>query len=124
MTDVEFPRSVRLLNAGEFQRVFDAASCKTSNASFVLLARTTTSGNARIGFVIGKKNIRKAVQRNRIRRVIRESFRHQRVKLPLLDIVVLVKKGADQFDNAQIFRQFDHLWQKLTQRSQAAASQT
>jgi len=116
-----FPRSARLLSSGEFRHVFDTVSCKASNAHFVLLANTNLNGSPRIGFVIGKKNIRKAVHRNRIRRVIRESFRLNRAKIPALDIIVLVRKGADQFDNQHIANQLDYLWRKLRQRAEKFA---
>lgn len=123
MPNFGFPRSVRLLSSGDFRNVFDTVTCKASNAHFVLLAQHQNSESARIGFVIGKKNVRKSVQRNRIRRVIRESFRHRRRDIPALDIIVLVRKGADQFDNEQIGKQLDYLWRKLRQRAEKPVEQ-
>lgn len=45
---------------------------------------------ARLGLVVGKRALRRAVDRNRARRVLRETFRVRRGDLPALDIVVQV----------------------------------
>jgi len=45
---------------------------------------------ARLGLVVGKRVLRRAVDRNRARRVLRETFRTQREELPEMDIVVQV----------------------------------
>lgn len=60
-----------------------------------------------------KKRVRTAVGRNRIRRLVRESFRHVAPRLPALDIVVLVKDGARDADNPRIFASLDAHWQRL-----------
>ena len=43
---------------------------------------------ARLGLVIGKRAVRRAVDRNRAKRVLRETFRTRRLELPWVDIVV------------------------------------
>jgi ribonuclease P protein component len=66
--------------------------------------------------VNSKKNIRFAVQRNRVKRLIRESYRKHQLQLCGLDIVVLARKGLDQQDNSAITKITDKLWQDLIQR--------
>jgi ribonuclease P protein component len=43
---------------------------------------------ARLGLVIGKRAVRRAVDRNRAKRVLRETFRIRRRELASVDIVV------------------------------------
>jgi ribonuclease P protein component len=44
--------------------------------------------------VITTKRLGKAVRRNRIKRLLREFFRHHKGILPPKDIVIIAKKGA------------------------------
>ncbi len=52
----------------------------------------TDGANARLGFAISRQKVRLAVGRNRLRRLIRESFRHQVAALPPVDLVVLARE--------------------------------
>ena len=113
MSNGEFGKTSRLLNAADFQAVFKGAEYKVSNRHFLLLARVNMNGNPRLGLVVAKKNIRKACSRNRIKRIIRESFR-QLPDFPALDTVVLVRHGTDQLDNPTLRRNLDSLWQQLS----------
>ncbi|MFV2061014.1 MAG: ribonuclease P protein component, partial [Gammaproteobacteria bacterium] len=69
-----FTRSSRLTDAAEYAYVF-AQACKQSNKHFTLLSRQNDREVARLGLAIAKKQLRLAVSRNRIKRLIRESFR-------------------------------------------------
>ena len=57
-----------------------------------LVARPNTLGVARLGLVVGKRMIKRAVDRNHAKRVIRESFRLSS-GLAAMDIVVRVVQG-------------------------------
>ena len=48
-------------------------------------------GFARLGIVVGKRVMSRAVDRNRAKRLIREVFRHEAQNLGSLDIVIRVK---------------------------------
>ncbi len=65
---------------------------------------------------IPKKHIKRAVGRNRIRRIVRENFRHQQHNLPAIDIVVIAKAGIADLSNQEINKVLDKLWRKLVQR--------
>jgi len=54
-----------------------------------------------------------AVTRNRLRRLIRESFRLQRQELPAVDIFVVARNGAKSASNAQVFASLARLWQEI-----------
>jgi ribonuclease P protein component len=49
---------------------------------------------ARLGLVVGKRALPRAHERNRAKRVLRESFRHRRAALPAMDIVIQVTSAA------------------------------
>ena len=114
----EFPRNKRLLASGEFRKVFEQASFRAPHPYFLLLAIRNERDAARVGLVVAKKNIRKAVDRNRIKRLIRESFRHRLGTLPSLDIVVLVRKDAGTAENKQLLAVLDKLWSRLERQAE------
>lgn len=124
MTDNTFPRSSRLLTAADYKAVFDSTELKVSSKHFLVLAKVTEAHSARIGLIIAKKNVKKAVQRNRLKRQIRQAFRTNKDLLDRLDLVVLAKKDADKLTNPAVASQLNHLWldmsAKLARKIQAA----
>jgi len=111
-----FGKSLRLLNARDYRGVFDNAQLKISHQRLLILARSNSSKTPRLGLVIAKKNIRLAVQRNRIKRILRESFRLRQETLIGLDIVVLARRGLDDLDNQQLHQLFHQQWQRLEKK--------
>jgi len=110
-----FTRSSRLINANEYANVF-AQACKQSNKHFTLLSRHNELGVARLGLAIAKKQLRLAVARNRIKRLVRESFRHHQELLSGFDIVVLTRRSVQDCTNQDILSQLEQQWQKLVTR--------
>ncbi len=53
--------------------------------------------------VIARKILRRAVDRNRLRRILRELFRHSQHDLTALDIVVRLKRAAPESDLKEEF---------------------
>ncbi len=90
-----FEKGKRLLTSADYGFVFDRAELKVSDRHFLLLARKNDLGQARLGLVVGKKNVRLATRRNRIKRVARETFRKHQQLLDSLDIVFLARRGFD-----------------------------
>ena len=72
-----FPRSHRLLNATEFDRVFNEAEYRVGNDMLLILALRNNLGFNRLGMVVGKKKLPTAVARNKAKRIIRDGFRKQ-----------------------------------------------
>ena len=66
---------------------------------------------------MAKKHLRRATSRNRIKRLIRESFRHHQQELRGLDIVVLVKPGLDAVDNRTLLDALERHWKRLRGRA-------
>lgn len=88
-----FLPTLRLKKPAEFKAVF-ANPVKSSDRYFTLLATCNGHGHPRIGLAIAKKVVKRAVDRNAIKRTIRESFRLQQDMITDLDIVVLAKKDV------------------------------
>ncbi|GIZ10650.1 ribonuclease P protein component [Pseudomonas sp. NCCP-436] len=108
-----FSRDKRLLTPRQFKAVFDSPSGKAPGRNVLLLARDNQLGHPRLGLVIGKKSVKLAVERNRIKRQIRESFRLNQDCLAGWDIVVVARKGLGDLENAELARQFGKLWKRL-----------
>ena len=113
MAEHRFTRDFRLLSPADFKSVFDGAQHKVSCRYILMLAIKQQTSQTRLGMVVAKKNVSKSVERNRIKRLIRESFRHARLQLPGLDIVVLIRKGLDNLPNFVISSKIDALWKDL-----------
>lgn len=64
------------------------ARLKSHEARFDVKFLANSVGHARIGYVVPKRLVPKAVRRNAIKRLIREAFRLDRQDLPAIDLVV------------------------------------
>ncbi len=117
-----------MLNASDYQAVFNDARFKASHQNLLILSRSNASpvsgGVPRLGLVIAKKHIRLAVQRNRIKRILRETFRHHQQELGGIDAVVLARRGLDQLDNAQLHKLFNKQWARIIKKASQADTNT
>ncbi len=111
--DAGFSKTRRLLNAEDYRRVFDGAEAKASHKHLLLLARRSETPGHRLGLVIAKKNVRLAVQRNRIKRVAREFFRQIPAEGTPMDVVLLARRGIDRLDNRELSNILQQLWHRL-----------
>lgn len=71
------------------------------------------SGGARLGLAVAKKRARRAVDRNRIKRVARESFRERRAALGSRHVVVMNRDAAKGATAAELRAALDTLWNKV-----------
>jgi len=110
-----FKKTQRLLNASDFKQVFDNNKVKVANSSLLILAKPADGITSRLGLVVAKKNIPTAVQRNQLKRVVRETFRKRQFETPL-DIVFLARRGADKLSAQQLTDILQKSWGKLNDR--------
>jgi ribonuclease P protein component len=109
-----FGRDKRLLTPRHFTQVFDSPSGKVQGKHVLLLARQNDLDLPRLGLVIGKKSVKLAVERNRLKRLIRESFRLNQTLLTGWDIVVVARKGLGDLENPDLSQQFGKLWKRIS----------
>lgn len=110
-----FSRDKRLLTKQDYEQVFKQAK-KIAMPAFFVLAKLNDKNCARLGFALAKKALRKAHQRNRIKRLFRESFRKHCVELNPVDLVVLAKSHLVQMTNQEIQADLEKLWQKVSMK--------
>ena len=118
MPSYAFSKDRRLLNASDYKEVFDRNRLKVAHPKLLLLALPNNSGQSRLGLVIAKKNSPTAVGRNRVKRVVRETFRQ--FEFPVaLDIVFLARKGVDQLTPQEMNLLLHQSWCRLLQRCES-----
>ncbi len=82
---------MRLLKTDDFSSVFSLRR-STGDAFFQLLVAPNGLPHARLGLVVGKKTDKRAVARNYIKRLTRETFRQNATQLAGLDVVVRARR--------------------------------
>ena len=107
---------MRLIRAADFSAVF-ADQQRFHSAHFLLLTRRNEYNYPRLGLAIAKKHLPTAVQRNRVKRLVRESFRELESELTNRDLIVLSKKqlGQDwaQLNKLDLRQELDNLVKRL-----------
>lgn len=111
--DLSFPRSARLLDGAAFGRVFATRSVE-QNRYFRIHHAGSASGEARLGLAISRRAAKRAVDRNRIKRLVRESFRGKRAELRALDFVVISRPAATDGARARVRAALMQLWQRYS----------
>ena len=97
--------------------MFKKAS-RSRDKLFTVLARGNDESIARLGLAISKKHCRRATARNRIKRIIRESFREQQEQLCGIDVVVINQPAATKASNDEIRGSLDKHWQRCSKAKQ------
>lgn len=86
---------------------------RQSDACFTLISLPNDCDQPRLGLVVARKNIRRAVDRNRVRRAVRESFRLHRQALPTRDIIIMVRSVAAARAGAALRDSLTRHWTKM-----------
>jgi len=126
MTGQGFPPHYRLHESREFDAVFKASKYRVSGSKMLLLSVDNHLGYSRLGMVVGKKSVAKSVQRSRIKRAIRESFRtlcNQNTELDVnqvgVDIVIVTRSGVALLDNQRLAHILAKNWLSLSSKVSA-----
>ena len=106
-----FSKTRRLLNKSDYDYVFEQAK-KIVTSEFIILYRENSLGYARLGLALSKKMIPKAHDRNRMKRLLRETFRVRR--LAAIDVIFLARHGVAKTENQTIIAGLGTTWDKLT----------
>jgi ribonuclease P protein component len=101
-----------LPDAAAFSRVFRGAD-KSRDEYFTVLSRANGLDCARLGLAISKKHCRAASGRNRLKRIVRESFRRHQPELGGVDLVVLGQPDTSRADNTALFASLAGHWRRI-----------
>ncbi|WP_158754758.1 ribonuclease P protein component [Dyella sp. S184] len=112
MPTAGLPREARLRRPGEFAAL-RTSSGRAGGRCFHLRYRNNELGHARLGLAISKRVSKRAVERNRIKRLLRESFRRIQHQLPAIDLMVMAREQAAGVPGPQLLAELDGLWKKL-----------
>ncbi len=107
-----YPAARRLRRKREFDELY-ARGKRLGNSHFGMTMSANELGLARLGMAVASKPFGGSVPRNRIRRLIRESFRLRQHDLPAVDLVVSARPGARVASAAELRASLDGLWDKV-----------
>jgi ribonuclease P protein component len=100
-----------LLTPTHFTFVFQQPQ-RAGTPQLTILGRQNSLEHPRIGLTVAKKHVRRAHERNRIKRLTRESFRLCQHDLPAMDFVIVAKKGIAELDNQALTEVLEKLWRR------------
>ena len=96
-----FQRAQRLVNKPQFDVVYQRGR-KRSDPFFLMLNQSNDMGFPRLGLSVSARSVGNAVNRNRIKRIIRDSFRLNCTELPAVDVVINTRPAARDASNDQL----------------------
>ena len=117
-----FPRRARLTEPDDYRQVFKRCRYRLTDRGFTLLAVANRLDRPRLGLAISRKVARSAVSRNRIKRLVRESFRHWQARMDALDIVILGRPGVSTQTNKVLDAALEKLWTQLIEKCAGSSS--
>lgn len=105
-------KAYRVKKNSEFQEILRAGKSFANRELVIYYKKKTSQDHFRIGISVGKK-IGNAVKRNRIKRLIRESFiQLDNQIIPNVDIIIIARKPTLHMDGNQMKRSITHLLRK------------
>ncbi len=117
------PRAARLLKAGDFAAL-RGNSRRLSVRHFLAEYSPNDQSTCRLGQAVSRRVSKRAVDRNRIKRLVRESYRLVRRELPNLDILLIARSSAVKTPSAELREDLAALWKKLSALKAAAGTGT
>ena len=109
-----FCRARRLTIPAQFKLVFQK-NTRSADRYWTVLFRPNELGHPRLGMAVAKKKAKRAVDRNRLKRTVRESFRCQQ-KLSGVDIVVLPREACVLANNTELRNSLDKHWSRIAEK--------
>ena len=106
-----FPPSRRVLRKVDFDVAFRQGR-RVGDPLLTLVLRPNGLGHPRLGVALAAKTVGNAVARNRLRRIIRDSFRLAQARLPAADLIVGARAGVRTAPVPQIRASLETLWNK------------
>jgi ribonuclease P protein component len=110
------PARLRLRRKSDFDAVY-ARGRRLGDGFFTVIATANDLGAPRLGLAVAVRAAGGAVVRNRLRRIIRESFRLHQRSLPALDLVVSVRPRAREAPARTLHESLAALWREVAEVS-------
>jgi ribonuclease P protein component len=107
------PAQRRLRRKADFDAAY-AHGRRFGNGFFGVTAFLNDKGGPRLGLAVAVRIAGSGVERNRIRRVIRESFRLHQHELPSVDLIVSARGRAKDAPRRELHANLVELWKKVT----------
>lgn len=111
-TRLSFQRSQVLRTGAQFQGIYRQGR-RFGNELLTAAVSANPTGTPRLGLSIAARTVGNAVARNRLRRVIRESFRLHQLELPAVDIVIGARNAARAAAADAVRASLSKLWQQI-----------
>lgn len=112
MSNFCLPKDARLLKRSQFLTLSKKGE-KVHTDYFIAIVLKGNAKNNRLGITVSKK-AGNAVKRNRIKRIIREYFRHRKqIITGPMDINIVARKSLTTLSNEQINKKLDNLFKKI-----------
>ena len=112
----QLQRRVRIRQPAEFKQAFAKGFRITRTPLAAVCRPDNGTGHPRLGLAIARKAAPRAVDRNRIKRQIRENFRHNQQRLPPVDLVFYGMPGLHGMNNEQLRATLAEIWLKVIDR--------
>ena len=109
---LRFGANLRLRSKLQFDAVY-AGSRRIDDRFFALRVKANGLSHPRVGLAVAVKTAGNAVARNRIRRLVRESFRLNQHELPAVDVVVAAKFPAREAPATSLRDSLATLWKRV-----------
>jgi ribonuclease P protein component len=120
---VGLPPRARLRSAAEF-KTLRLAPGRLETRHFLFRYAASPELQSRLGLAVSRRVSKKAVQRNRIKRLVRESFRHSRTRMPPLDVLVIPRAHASKVMSEALRADLERAWPRLQALNPVAAPGT
>lgn len=118
-----YPQQARLRAPADFVALRREGK-RFSSRCFYSQYRLTGSGQARLGIAVSRRVSKRALDRNRIRRIIRESFRLCRNDLPACDVLLIARAQAAAQSRGQLRADIALIWNHLAALKRQHATRT
>jgi ribonuclease P protein component len=106
------PARLRLRRKRDFDAAY-ARGRRMGDGFFAVTVTMNDAGAPRLGLAVAVRVAGGAVARNRIRRIIRESFRLHQREIPAVDLVVSARPKARAASGRQLHESLEALWKKV-----------
>ena len=111
MKNLGFPRSRRLARQSDFKRLYKSGH-RHSNRFLTVYASPVQGRRGKVGIVASKK-LGNAVERNRIRRILRETLRTNQDRISdRMDLVIIVRRPALDLPHGELAERLLHMLRK------------